>query len=269
MIRAILFDLDDTIILDDPVLEEAFRQAADLARPLGADTARLGRVAREVARRLWADGPHFAYCDRIGHSAGEGLWARYETGEHPAIAGLREWAPGYRLAVWREALAEQGLAGSGSDLPDLPDLPAAMVARFWEARRRYPRFPEIDGLLTALRERGYLLGIVTNGVPDLQREKIAGCGVAELFDASVVSGEIDCGKPDLGIFRHICRELGVSPAESVMVGDNPGRDVAGAKAAGMRSVWVQRHGRAADPRYPADLTCTDLSAMLPWLEGLR
>jgi putative hydrolase of the HAD superfamily len=260
MIKAILFDLDETIILDDPVLEEAFRAAAELAAPLGADTGRLARRAREIARRLWAEGPYAAYCDRIGHSAGEGLWARYTSGDHPAIAGLREWAPGYRLAAWREALAEQHLR----DEALLP----AMVERFQQARRRYPRFPEIDPLLAALKGRGYLLGIVTNGVPDLQREKIAGCGVAHLFDASVASGEIDCGKPDPGIFRHICRELQVEPGECVMVGDNPERDVAGAIASGMRSVWVQRHGRAPDPRYPADLACTDLSAMLPWLDEL-
>ncbi|MFZ5814716.1 MAG: HAD family hydrolase [Bacillota bacterium] len=261
MIKAILFDLDETIILDEPVMREAFLAAAELARPRGADPERLVSRAWETARRLWAEGPYHGYCDRIGHSAGEGLWARYDRGEHPAIAGLRAWAPGYRLAVWREALAEQQMADEA--------LAAAMAERFGQVRRRYPRFPEIDPLLAALRERGYRLGIVTNGVPDLQREKLAGCGVAHLFDASVVSGEIDCGKPDPGIFRHICGELGVEMGECVMVGDNPGRDVAGAIASGMRSVWVQRHGREPDPRYPADLVCTDLSAMLPWLEQLQ
>lgn len=258
MIRAILFDLDETIILDEPVSREAYLAAARLAAPLGADVERLSDRAHQAARRLWAEGPHHAYCDRIGHSAGEGLWARYDRGEHPAIAGLRAWAPDYRVAVWREALQEQGIASD--------QLPPAMVERFFEARRRYPRFPEIDSLLAALRARGYRLGIVTNGVPDLQREKLAGCGVAHLFEASIVSGEIDCGKPDPGIFRHICRELGVGPTECVMVGDNPARDVAGAMAAGMKSVWVSRHGRERDSHYPADLACSDLSAMLPWLE---
>lgn len=257
MTKAILFDLDETLILDEPVSREAYLAAARLAAPQGADVDRLAGRAHEAARRLWAEGPCFAYCDRIGHSAGEGLWARYDRGEHPAIAQLRDWAPGYRLAVWREALAEQGIVAD--------DLPAAMVQRFIEVRRRYPLFPEIEPLLAELRARGYLLGIVTNGVPDLQREKLAGCGVAHLFQAIAISGEIDCGKPDPGIFQHICRALGVAVEESVMVGDNPARDIAGAMAAGLRSVWVQRHGRERDARYPGDLACTDLSAMLPWL----
>lgn len=254
-IKAILFDLDETLILDEPVLEEAFLSAAQLAAPQGADVPRLAREAREAAKRLWAEGPYYDYCHRIGHSAGEGLWARYDVGEHPAIAGLRQWAPGFRLAAWQQALGQQGITADAQ----------LMVDRFFTARRRYPRFEEIDPLLAELRARGYLLGIVTNGVPDLQREKLAGCGVAHLFDASIVSGEIDCGKPDPGIFRHICRELGVELEEAVMVGDNPERDVAGALASGMRSVWVQRHGRQRDPRYPATLECTDLSAMLTWL----
>jgi putative hydrolase of the HAD superfamily len=235
--QAILFDLDETIILDEAVSEAAFLTTA------GGSVA-LARAAAATARELWKQGPYYDYCQRIGHSAWEGLWARYETGAHPAIAGLRAWAPGYRQAVWQSEEA---------------------AARFIAARQSYPLYPEIQNLLATLKQRGYKLGIVTNGVPDLQRDKLAGCGVAHLFDAAVISGEIDCGKPDPGIFHHICRQLGVAPQESVMVGDNPERDVAGAMAADMQSVWVQRNGRQPDPRYPADLTCTDLSALLTWL----
>jgi putative hydrolase of the HAD superfamily len=258
MIKAVLFDLDDTLILDDAVSHEAYLAAAQLAAPLGADVGRLAREALEIARRRWLEGPYYAYCNRIGHSATEGLWARYEYGEHPTIAALRAWAPAYREAVWRDALATQGIANT--------DLPARQTAHFMEARRRYPLYPEIPALLDHLRGRGYKLGIVTNGVPDLQREKLNGSGIAHLFDAAVVSGEIDCGKPDPGIFIHICRQLGVAPFDCVMAGDNPERDVAGAMAAGLKSVWVQRNGRAPDPRYPGDLTCTTLSALLPWIE---
>lgn len=258
--KAILLDLDETIILDEPISHAAFLAAAELAAQTGADTGRLAADAGAIARRLWAAGPYYDYCLRIGHSAWEGLWAKYDQGLHPAIAGLKEWAPGYRLNVWREALAAQGAADS--------ELPPAMVQAFSAARRRYPLYPEIEGLIAHLLGAGYRLGIVTNGVPDLQREKIAGCKVSGQFHAAIVSGEIDCGKPDPGIFHHICRELGVNPADSVMVGDNPERDVAGAMAAGMKSVWVQRNGRPRDERYPADLECTDLGAMVRWLSTI-
>lgn len=255
--KAILFDLDETLIQDEAICHEAFMAAARLAEPAGADVGRLAADAATIARRLWTEGPFYAYGQRIGHSAWEGLWARYAQGAHPAITGLRAWAPGYRTAVWREALGAQSISKAS--------LPEAMAQKYFEARRRYPLFPEIEGLIAHLLASGFRLGIVTNGVPDLQREKLAGCGVADRFHAAVVSGEIDCGKPDPGIFRHICRELGVAPQDCVMVGDNPERDVAGAINAGMKSVWVQRGAPPRDDRYPADLACTNLREMVRWL----
>lgn len=261
MIKAVLFDLDETIIMDEPVSLKAFAAAADLgAHNTGADAVRLAQRAGEIARRLWQESKHYPYCVRIGHSAWEGLWARYDALKHPTMTALRNWAPVYRATVWWEALLEQGIA-----VGDL--LPTQMASHFWMVRREYPRYPDIDAVLDALAGR-YKLGIVTNGLPDLQREKLAGSGVAHLFQAAVVSGEIDCGKPDPGIFRHICAQLGVELAECVMVGDNPGRDVAGAMNAGMPSVWAQRGLGNADPRYPGDLACSDLREMLPWLESL-
>lgn len=259
MIKAVLFDLDETLILDEEVSRQAFGEAAALASThKNVDSARLATSAGLAARRLWQESPHFPYCNRIGHSAWEGLWAKYDTGAHPTIAALREWAPGYRQAAWQEALREQGV--------DDAELAKAMADRFFESRRRYPLYPEVPELLATLQPH-YRLGIVTNGVPDLQREKLAGSCALGWFQASVVSGEIDCGKPDPAIFQHICRELGVRPEECVMVGDNPERDVAGARAAGCRSIWVQRNGRRPDERFPADFSCTNLLAMLDWLRG--
>lgn len=259
--KAILFDLDETLILDETASNEAYLAAARLATAAGADAERLAIDAKKAAVARWAEGPYNDYCTRIGHSATEGLWAPYDVGNHPMLAALLEWIPTFRTAIWRDALAAQGITDEA--------LPYSQAGRFIEARRRYPLYPEVPALIEALRARGYLLGIVTNGVPGLQRQKLEGCQIAHLFQASVVSGEIDCGKPDPGIFQHICRELGVELSECVMVGDNPARDVAGAMAAGMKSVWVSRNGRARDERFPGDLACTDLSAMLPWLDNLE
>ena len=139
MIKAVLFDLDDTLILDDAVSHDAYLATAQLAAPLGADVGRLAGEALEIARRRWLEGPYYAYCNRIGHSATEGLWAGYAYGDHPAIAGLRAWTKPFRTAVWREALALQGIVGEG--------VLDAMAARFFEARRRYPLYPEIEALL--------------------------------------------------------------------------------------------------------------------------
>lgn len=259
MIRAILFDLDDTLILDEAVSEHAFREAGFVAaQRYSLDLERLAYTAKASARRLWTEGPYYSYALRIGHSALEGLWAGYSQTQ-PEIRGLREWTPGYRLALWREALADQNISDENL-LFELADA--------WRtARALYPRFSEVDALLAALTPK-YKLGIVTNGVPDLQRAKIRGSNLVQHFQAVAISGELNIGKPDPGIFEWICERLEVAPAECVMVGDNPERDVAGAIQAGMRSVWVDRGFKPRDKRYPADLEVKNLLEMLPWLEEL-
>ncbi|GIW24367.1 HAD family hydrolase [Meiothermus sp.] len=259
MIRAVLFDLDETLILDHPVSLHALRSCAFYAASwYSLDIPRLIQAAEENAVRLWRASPVFDYTQRIGHSAGEGLWARYEVQTHPALKILHDWAPAFRVAVWRESLDEQGVHDDA--------LCEALAHRYLSERRLYPRYPEIDRLLKALS--GYRLGIVTNGVPDLQREKLEGCLLQDRFDAVAVSGELDIGKPEPGIFEQICKELGVEPSECVMVGDNPERDVAGAAGVGMKSVWVERGFKPKDPRYKADLEVSNLLEMLPWLETL-
>lgn len=260
MIRAILFDLDDTLIPDEPVTAAAMQEAAEwvvTGTSAKLEPGRLAVDALAAAREIWQQSEHFAYCHRVGHSAPEGLWARYDRGSHPAIAALRDWAPRYRVTAWQEALRAQGV--------ESPDLATSAADRFFQARRRFPLFPETEQVLTALKARGYRLGLVTNGVPDLQREKLDRSGLAGWFDAVAVSGELDCGKPDPGIFAYACATLGVSPVECVMVGDNPERDMAGAMAAGMRSVWVQRYGRERHPRYPGDWACDSLNGLVDWL----
>jgi putative hydrolase of the HAD superfamily len=84
--------------------------------------------------------------------------------------------------------------------------------------------------------------LLTNGAPDLQREKIETSGLGMFFDAAVVSGEIGTGKPEPEIFRHLLGKLGVAPAESLMVGNSLARDIVGAKRAGMASCWIALEG---------------------------
>ena len=258
MITTLLFDLDETLIFDHPVSLHALKDCAFFAGSwYSLNLEQLVQSAERNAVRLWKSSPAYEYTQRIGHSAGEGLWARYEASSHPSIKELHDFAPDFRTAVWEEALAEQNAHDNA--------LAQSLAQRYIERRRIYPRYPEVDELLKHI-ERDYKLGIVTNGVPDLQQDKLEGCGLSFAFDASVISGVLDIGKPERGIFDHICKELGVEPSECVMVGDNPERDVAGAIAAGIKSVYVSRGFRAPDPRFKADLECDNLLEMLGWLE---
>jgi len=237
MIRAVLLDLDETLIHERATTAAALLATlADACAHRGWDAAALGREVLAAARDLWQAGPHLAYCRRIGISSWEGLWATFAVGDDPDTTGLRGWAPAYRRAVWSKALGHE------------PDLCAQLAERFvWERACRQVPFDETIGTLAALRATGAPLCLVTNGDRDLQRRKAVGSGLLPLLDHVVISGELGIGKPEPGIFAFALRVCGAAPAEAVMVGDSAGRDVAGAAGAGIRAVWLDRFREGGTP----------------------
>ena len=136
MTRALLLDLDDTIIVEEPAAVAAFAATARVAaerHPL--DPAALALDARARAREVWRAAPHHAFCRRIGISSWEGLFCRYE-GEGDELRALRSWAPGYRREAWRRDVDGRPLVdillvpnvtkiGGRSVERDIPSLPAA------------------------------------------------------------------------------------------------------------------------------------------------
>ena len=103
--------------------------------------------------------------------------------------------------------------------------------------------PQTVQIIQALHARGIKQAIVTNITPELlehQHKKVASLGIAQLFDAVIYSAELGIHKPDPRIFHHAAASLGVSNAQCLFVGDDPDSDVAGALAAGMEVVWLDR-----------------------------
>ncbi|MGC2373092.1 MAG: hypothetical protein WA484_04370 [Solirubrobacteraceae bacterium] len=116
MKRTLLFDLDDTLVVEEPAAVASFLATARLAVDRHrVDPERLALAAREHARELWYDAPTHPYCLRVGISSWEGLWCRFE-GEEPNVRWLRDWSPRYRREVWRLALADQGVQPGGGDI---------------------------------------------------------------------------------------------------------------------------------------------------------
>ena len=99
-------------------------------------------------------------------------------------------------------------------------------------------FPDAADALEALRQKGLLVGLITNGYSSMQGRKLDISGLRPLLDLSVVSGDEGIRKPDPEIFRRAAARLGVSPADCVYVGDHPYYDLSGAVAAGMRVIYV-------------------------------
>ena len=112
-----------------------------------------------------------------------------------------------------------------------------MIAAFAAAGQPHP---DVYDTLTALRQRGYLTGIITNGTARTQGLKIDHSRLRHYVDLVVLAGEEGIQKPDVRIFRMAAARLGVAPTACLFVGDHPTNDLAGARAAGytpIRKVW--------------------------------
>lgn len=98
-------------------------------------------------------------------------------------------------------------------------------------------FPNMVQVLQELKNRGILLGMITNGFTELQRLNICALQIEQYMDVILVSEEEGIKKPDPEIFMRALRRLGVQVEESVYVGDHPENDVQGARNIGMHAVW--------------------------------
>ncbi len=132
----------------------------------------------------------------------------------------------------------------------------AGVWRKW--RDSMKLFPEVPGVLGELGKK-YRLVIVSNTEPPA-REVVEVHGLKKFFSAAVYSCDSGCLKPDSHIFLEAARRLGAKPGECVMVGNNLVDDVAGAKKAGMKAVWVNRRGGAVSAK--ADAVVEDLAELV-------
>lgn len=140
---------------------------------------------------------------------------------------------------------------------------ADSVAELWAGyRRRMPYLvecrPEVMEGLAELRGAGWKVAIVTNGTADNQLGKIRQTGLAEAVDAYALSGAEGIRKPEVGLFEIAVRRCGMALADGGwMVGDNLAADIAGGRAAGLRTVWVDR-GTWPGAEHEADHVVTDV-----------
>jgi putative hydrolase of the HAD superfamily len=258
--RVLLFDLDETLILDEEATQAALAEIlAPIAERYGVDASSIARSVQQHSAELWCTAATFPYCYRIGISAWEGMWARFD-GAGDDMQALREWAPIYRRRVWTNALAEHGLHDAA--------LADELAEAFLRERRLHQQpFSDAAAVLAELRP-GRKFGMITNGASDLQREKIAATGLAHFFDEILVSGEVGIGKPEPGIFHHALQLLQADASEAVMVGDKLERDVAGALASGIRAVWINPNANTRSGEWTPDAEVGDLTALRDLLGDL-
>ena len=222
-----LFDLDDT---------------------LHDDTAAYQSAAEEVAREVAAEHGIDALALKAAYIAqAEGFWSRLDS------ESLKEKLAVTRARLWRSALDSVGVED---------DTIVRRSADNYNAYRKkyFTLYPGAAELLRELRQRGMKLGMITNGLSETHREKIALLRIGELFDAIFIADEVGMIKPDPLLFAHACTTLRSSPSHSAMIGDRYDRDIRGAHDAGLFTVWVNvRNERVPEGAPPPDATCFTIS----------
>ena len=189
--------------------------------------------------------------DRLGVDVGEAAAARAMRLEIAHYrAHLHSGGDAAGLAALRRASAE----AMRPALDAAADAPGELLLEALLAALRFRAFPEVPGVLTALRARGTRLVVASNWDCSLG-DRLEEVGLGGCFDGVVISAVEGVAKPDPRLFARALALAGVDPEETVHVGDSPEADVAGALAAGVAPVLVDRAGER--PRVPDGVPVLD------------
>lgn len=235
-VQALSFDLDETL-LDGSRLRESIVRACDMiaASQQGLEAARLVEANSEIWRDYW---PEVEEKWTLGALDGESV----------------------SLEAWRRTLRACGC----NDEPI-----ARLASRIHRnlGREAHRLFDDVPERFTSLKRARIPLALITNGASDTQRDKLRVLGMEHWFDVVVIAGEVGIAKPDASAFGLALNKLSVERENVWHVGDSLTTDVAGAKAAGLTAVWLNRSGLVrseGDPEPDVEIrSLSNLIAFLP------
>ena len=223
---AVFFDVDYTLIYPGPTFEgEGYRRFA-VGHGLAVDPARYVSAVAAASVELESAG---------GGAYRSELFVRFA----------------------RRVLEEMGAAGPAVDAC------AREIYDEWAACRHFALYDDVLPALHALHIAGIRMGLISNThrcLASLQQH----FDLAPYIGCAVSSSDHGYMKPHPDIFREALRQLGVQPAEAVMVGDSLTNDIEGARRIGMRGILVSRSGRD-HPEAPADVAVIRTLGELPRL----
>jgi putative hydrolase of the HAD superfamily len=209
LIRAVLLDAVGTLLrLREPVGETYARVGAAHGVQIGA-----WRL-EDAFRRVRAAAPPLAF---------------------PSLPTAL--VPAREREAWRELVRSTFLAADSAQRVGDFDACFDALWRHFASAAAWALRPGAAEALSALRARGRRVAVVSNFDHRLPAI-LAGLGVAQLLEAVVLPADAGAAKPDPRIFRVALDRLGALPAEAVCVGDDRERDLAAARALGVRAIDV-------------------------------
>lgn len=216
--RAVFFDLDDTIIDSTPISNSIFFKIKNLVDP-SLDDIEFLKTFRTIARKNLYKYADYPINDLIGLAPVDLLMVSddYEFADIPKFKHeiARDLKEVYKVYFNEDEFYREIL------------------------NMRYDYSVKIPGMMELVRELrsdGYLTSLITNGASEVQQAKIDAASIRDDFDYIFVSGEYMVGKPDLKFYKIILDESHASSKDSVMVGDNIRNDCLAALAMGMHAI---------------------------------
>jgi len=209
--KGILFDLDDTILVCDPLIEEAWRDVcAAFAGEAGVAPESLHSKILDVRQWFWA-------------------------------SAARQVASRVSIEQARRDIADLALQELGVDRKSLADgIGDAYTARLSALARFYPGAEET---LQRLAEMKMSMALLTNGDARVQRAKVKRFQLTRFFKTILIEGELGYGKPDEAIYRRALSDIGLTVGEVWSVGDHLDWDVAAPQKLGIYAVWNDFRGQ--------------------------
>ncbi|KAA0024686.1 HAD family hydrolase [Antrihabitans cavernicola] len=235
--RAILFDLDDTIISAYGRPERAWRTV------VAEFSSQLAPLSEDVV------------VDAIRK------------------AGIEFWSDPERHRIWRQrpkdarykvvTLGFAALEQAGHHVPSI-DVQRAIGERFAALREEQMHlFPDAHNVLDELRSQGVKLALITNGDGPSQRAKVVRFELADRFDHIQIEGEHGIGKPEPQAYVDAMRSLGVEAEDTWMVGDNLDWEVVAPQQLGIYAIWYDPYRKGVPDGHTAkpDRIIHELSAL--------
>jgi 2-haloacid dehalogenase len=109
----------------------------------------------------------------------------------------------------------------------------------------------------------FQMGLITNGLPEVQRPRLSGSGIADYFKFVAISEEVGTAKPDPAFFSAAMAMAGNPDKRQVLViGDSLSSDIRGGIQAGLDTLWFNPKGEQADARWAVTYEVQSLSDIL-------
>lgn len=177
-----------------------------------------------------------------------------------------------KLTEARQLTVKGGFASlgnaHGASLSD--DLAIRIADRFTRYREDEAFvFPGAHDAIDAFKAYGVKLALVTNGAADTQRAKVERFELTHRFDHIQIEGEHGFGKPEERAYLHAMQALGVTAAETWMIGDNLEWEVEAPQRLGIYAIWMDVHGEGlpAGSTVEPDRIIRSLTELIPPRRG--